>query len=217
MSIEFREWPKIHRLNREVIVTEKIDGTNACIIVSEDVPHGYGDHEVVDEGIVINLDRSGETWNPAYVAAQSRKRVISPENDNFGFARWVRENAEYLAKLLGFGYHYGEWYGSGIQRGYGLQNGEKRFMLFNVDRWANLPLVVPGLEVATVLWRGNFDTEAIANVVENLSFYGSFHVKDFENPEGVVVYHVAANTAFKVTCEKDEQHKGENRGYRKDF
>lgn len=225
MSIEFREWPKIHRLNREVIVTEKIDGTNACIIVdpldsaySEDCKYvsdlgaGKLDGGDNDPGIVVDLNGSR-----AVVAAQSRKRVISPGSDNFGFARWVRENAEQLANLLGYGYHFGEWYGSGVQRGYGLQNGEKRFMLFNVDRWANLPLVVPGLEVATVLWRGNFDTEAIANVVENLNFYGSFHVKDFDRPEGVVVYHVAANTAFKVTCEKDEQHKGENRGYRKDF
>ena len=33
---EFKEFQKIPRLYREVIVTEKIDGTNACVVVGED-------------------------------------------------------------------------------------------------------------------------------------------------------------------------------------
>ncbi len=32
--------------------------------------------------------------------------------------------------------YFGEWWGSGVQRGYGLQKGDKRFSLFNVSRWA---------------------------------------------------------------------------------
>jgi len=31
--MEFTEFPKIARLSREVIVTEKIDGTNGCIYI----------------------------------------------------------------------------------------------------------------------------------------------------------------------------------------
>lgn len=222
LEIEFREWPKIFRLNREIIVTEKIDGTNACIIVQPaDGSFAEGVKFVKEDGWpVLDVDADGTepgvlvdlSGSRAIVSAQSRKRVISPGKDNFGFARWVRENAEQLANLLGYGYHYGEWYGSGIQRGYGLQNGEKRFMLFNVDRWANLPLTVPGLEVATVMYRGPFRTPNIKHSVEELKTWGSKHVPGFKNPEGVVVYHTAANTAFKVTCEKDEQHKGEING-----
>jgi hypothetical protein len=227
-QLEFREWPKIFRLNREIIVTEKIDGTNACVIV-EPLIGSYTDNVkyiTEDDQPLLECDGTGKEpgivvdvqGQKAVVAAQSRKRIISPGSDNFGFAQWVRYNAEKLANLLGFGYHFGEWYGSGIQRGYGLQNGEKRFMLFNVDRWSALPLVVPGLEVATVLYRGNFDTNYVDMCVSKLKRDGSYHVKGFDNPEGVVVYHTAGNTSFKVTCEKDEQHKGETtRGYRKDF
>lgn len=34
-AMEFRAFPKMSRLTREVIVTEKIDGTNACIFIGE--------------------------------------------------------------------------------------------------------------------------------------------------------------------------------------
>ena len=34
--VEFKEWPKIPRgLGEQMTITEKIDGTNACIIVEE--------------------------------------------------------------------------------------------------------------------------------------------------------------------------------------
>lgn len=33
--MEFKEFPKIPRLNREFTITEKIDGTNGCIVVEE--------------------------------------------------------------------------------------------------------------------------------------------------------------------------------------
>jgi hypothetical protein len=102
---EFVPWPKIHRLFRDVIITEKIDGTNAAIGISDD----------------------GE------VHAQSRKRIITPADDNYGFAKWVHANAAVLAEHLGPGLHFGEWCGLGINRGYGLP--EKRFALFNAARW----------------------------------------------------------------------------------
>lgn len=103
---EFVGFPKIARLNREIVVTEKIDGTNAQV-------------EITEDGIV----RAG-----------SRNRYITPEGDNHGFAAWVRDNADDLRRL-GPGRHFGEWWGSGIQSGYGLPKGEKRFSLFNVSRW----------------------------------------------------------------------------------
>lgn len=106
VDIPFVEFPKIARFNREVIVTEKIDGTNAQILVND-----TGD-EVVGVG--------------------SRTRWISPKDDNHGFAGWVQKNKEELLRL-GPGSHFGEWWGAGIQRTYGLK--EKRFSLFNVSRW----------------------------------------------------------------------------------
>lgn len=44
MTIEFQPWPKIARLNREITITEKIDGTNAAVIITEEgeVPMHFG-------------------------------------------------------------------------------------------------------------------------------------------------------------------------------
>src|SRR5690606_23517611 len=69
------------------------------------------------------------------IYAGSRNRWLTPDKDNFGFARWVAERAEALIPVLGPGLHYGEWWGKGIQRGYGVEN--KRFSLFNTARWAD--------------------------------------------------------------------------------
>jgi hypothetical protein len=42
----------------------------------------------------------------------------------------------------------------------------------------------------------------------DLKCHGSVAAKGFMNPEGVIVYHVAANTSFKKTIEKDSEPKG---------
>jgi hypothetical protein len=183
---EFNPWPKIPRLYRDVVITEKIDGTNAAVVVTDD----------------------------GQVLAQSRKRFITPDDDNFGFARWVRENEADLAYTLGVGRHFGEWWGSGIQRGYGLGKGERRFSLFNTSRWgpdsetcADL-LGVEGLFCVPVLWSGSFSTYRVRSALADLSLDGSVASPGFDDPEGVIVFHTAANQMFKVTLENDEQPKG---------
>jgi hypothetical protein len=89
---DFLGFMKMDRYSREVIVTEKIDGTNAQILITEDGGFFTG----------------------------SRNRWITPENDNYGFSRWAHRNKDDLMEL-GVGRHFGEWWGYGIQRGYGLQ------------------------------------------------------------------------------------------------
>ena len=175
-EIEFQPWPKIARLNRDIIVTEKIDGTNAAVLILED----------------------------GRVAAQSRKRLITPEDDNFGFARWVSDNAGALVDILGPGRHFGEWWGSGIQRGYGLTNGEKRFSLFNTARYGEVDLAVDGLATTPVLYHGGFHQDPIEDALSRLAIDGSVASPGFMRPEGVVIYHIAANEMFKVTLENDE-------------
>ena len=96
-TIDFKEFPKMARWSREVIITEKIDGSNASIYIGE---------------------------NDEFLTG-SRTRWINPDDDNFGFSRWAHENKEELLKL-GSGIHFGEWWGCGIQRKYGLS--EKRFI-----------------------------------------------------------------------------------------
>ena len=124
--MEFEPWPSISRLNKDAIYTEKINGSNAAVVVAP-YTTDTDKSKAVD---VISID--GDLYA---VWAQSRKRFITPGDDNFGFALWVYNNAPELVKILGVGRHFGEWWGSGIQGGYGLPKGERRFSLFNVKRW----------------------------------------------------------------------------------
>ena len=183
--IDFVEFPKMPRLSREIVVTEKIDGTNAQVAVVE--LDGYS--------------APGSVWEGDGLAiyAGSRTRWITPEADNFGFAAWVRDNAEELAKL-GPGSHFGEWWGAGIQRRYGLS--DKRFSLFNVDRWGDERPAC--CSVVPVLYRGDFQTAAIEECLERLRNFGSSAAPGFMNPEGVVVFHLAGRVGFKKTLHKDE-------------
>jgi hypothetical protein len=166
----FQEFPKMARLSKDCLITEKIDGTNAQILVLED-------------------DR---------VIAGSRTRMITPQDDNFGFARWVHENQDEIRLKLGYGRHYGEWWGSGVQRRYGLD--EKRFSLFDADRW-ELQDLPAGVHVVPVMYRGEFTTEAVDECLARLKAEGSLAAPGFMQPEGVVVYHKAAGIGFKKTFE----------------
>lgn len=172
---DFVEFPKIARLSREVIITEKIDGTNAQVFVSED-----------------GEDRAG-----------SRNRWVTIKDDNYGFAAWVRDHEEEL-RALGAGRHFGEWWGSGIQRRYGLS--EKRFSLFNTSRWA---LERPSCcDVVPILYRGPFSTQVVDDAINDLRQNGSRASHGFMKPEGVIVFHIAGNVGFKKTLERDEEPKG---------
>ena len=206
-ALEFKAWPKIPRLNRGMVITEKIDGTNAAIHIVATTAKELADDLAVGifhEGMV-ELDDDVLF----IVGAQSRKRLITPEDDNFGFARWVRDNKQALALHLGEGIHYGEWWGSGIQRGYGLEKGTKRFSLFNVKRYADVYLPEIGLGLVPVLYEGQFSTDRVAGIVDSLEFSGSSAAPGFMNPEGVVVFLAAANSLFKVTIKGDEKPKGQ--------
>lgn len=177
--VEFQAWPKISRLydsRNGISVTEKIDGTNAAIHI--------------EDGQVVGV--------------QSRKRLISVDNDNFGFARWVEDRKDVLADKLGDGIHFGEFWGSGIQRTYGLQNGDKRFSLFNAVRWAgareHFDSLGIGLSVVPEVYRGGIENgldEAVQCALIRL-VNGSLAAPGFRYPEGVVVYFLDARTSYKV-------------------
>jgi len=181
----FVEFPSISRLSRDMIVTEKLDGTNARVHITED----------------------------GRVFAGSRSRWITPDDDNFGFARWVAEHEDALRAGLGAGSHFGEWWGLGIQRRYGLT--EKRFSLFNVGRWTSSNNVapkpdgdtrcieVPCCHVVPVICRWTFDTAKVDECLGVLERLGSAAALGFMKPEGVVVYHASSRTLFKKTIEKD--------------
>jgi len=175
--MEFTEFNKIPRLARECTITEKIDGTNASIYIGEDGAFLTG----------------------------SRTKWITPEEDNYGFAKWALSNKEELLKL-GVGHHFGEWWGNGIQRGYG--NPIKTFSLFNTKKWSNNPDLPNCCSVVPVIYQGLFDTGAIQSCIDDLKMNGSKAFPSYPKPEGVVIWHNAAQIYFKKTIEKDTEYKG---------
>lgn len=153
--------PKIARHYRDIVITEKIDGTNASILIN-------------DEGVF-----SG-----------SKSRLITPgkSTDNFGFASWVESHKDELSAVLGPGLHRGEWWGRSIQRGYGLS--ERYFSLFNVSKWRDLDLegqLPKNVTVVPMMYKGPNDDHAIQRMLEILRTHGSYAAPGFRNPEGTSI------------------------------
>jgi hypothetical protein len=194
--IDFKGFDKIARLSRGCTITEKIDGTNAQICI---VPIS-----VEQAGHPMLIDVWEENGVGMGMLAGSRTRWITPQDDNYGFARWAFVNAGQL-RNLGEGSHFGEWWGCGVQRGYGLK--EKRFSLFNTARWndTNPPPACCG--VVPVLYSGVFTSTAVDDALLALRDGGSRAAPGFMRPEGVVVYQSAGRCYFKKTIEKDEEPK----------
>jgi hypothetical protein len=179
MQPEFKEFPKMARFSRDIVISEKIDGMNTCIHFEEN-------------GDMFTGSRSG--W-------------ITIDADICGFAKWAQDNKVELSKL-GPGTHFGEWWGSGVRRSYDLVKGEKRFSLFNTRRWADELLRPSCCLLVPILWKGNFDEAISKNIIsltiEALKVGGSYASPGFMNPEGIVIFHEASNLCFKKTIEKDE-------------
>jgi hypothetical protein len=167
-----------------MVITEKIDGTNAAIVISEDGDFG----------------------------CQSRKRLITPDNDNMGFAAWAYERRSELIAFLGPGRHFGEWWGKGIQRGYGMDR--KVFSLFNSHRWgpqrASWELRPDGLDVVPTLFRGHFDLGTVESTKNELKHLGSQAAPGFMDPEGVIIWHPASGAKFKSTFDKFDREGGKS-------
>lgn len=193
--MEFKAYKKTPRVDKLTFtISEKIDGTNAVLYVHH--PH-FGE--------VLN-----GTEKPPFILAGSRSKWLlqepgKPNDDNHGFGRWVKDNEEELMKLPQ-GYHYGEWYGKGINRAYGLK--DRRFMLFNFNRYVKLkeenqlPSVV---ELETVL-ADNVSFEHLnqigAQVAARLIQGGSVHVPGFRSTEGIILRQAHSDIVHKHVWEK---------------
>ena len=202
---EFEAWPKIGRLRRDVIITEKLDGTNGQISIRAAEMDRFPDNDL-DAYVLVN-------GCAHYVRAGSRNKWIAPgKQDNAGFAGWVRENADVLVELLGEGRHYGEWWGQGIQRRYDMDH--KQFSLFNVGRWNHAMFTEYDTEIDVVptLYEGPFHTDSIQNVVDELERNGSVAAPGFMDPEGVIVFHTASRVSFKQTIKGDDAPKSVTEG-----
>jgi hypothetical protein len=215
---KFKPFPKMARLRRECIITEKIDGTNASIYIG---PYTSEDSNCIGIQYTENV--------PLGMWVGSRNRWITLANDNFGFAKWAYDHTAELFNL-GEGHHFGEWWGSGIQRNYGFKNGERFFSLFNAGRWVEHDKPTYAIsndnptapqkftehapaccKVVPILYKGIFDTEVADMDLSALRRFGRAAVDGFMNPEGIVVYHEAAGVGFKMTLDNDDQPKGQAR------
>lgn len=211
--MQFQPFPKIPRLFRDIVITEKLDGTNASILILEEPlsdgsPYGFDGN--------VEAFKKNRTWTDGsrHVFCGSRNRWITPAQDNYGFAAWVANNIEKLLNL-GHGHHFGEWWGQGIQRNYGLK--EKRFSLFNTHRWGRHGeegqqafFEKFGCYVVPVLHEGGFSFQerTIEDVLLYLKITGSLAAPGFMNPEGIIVYHKAGDHLYKVLLENDDKPKG---------
>lgn len=179
--IDFPAFPKIARLSRNVVITEKIDGTNASVFIRDDRAVFFG----------------------------SRTRWITLEDDNYGFARWGTDHIEDLLKL-GPGHHFGEWWGLGIQRNYSMTRKVFSLFNTALWRDpAVRPAccdVVPTLYEGPFEEHGVM--RGLKEALSLLKGSGSVAAPGFTSPEGVVVWHDAARVMFKKMLEKDEEPKG---------
>jgi hypothetical protein len=180
--MKFNEFPKIARLGKECVITEKIDGTNASVHIEED-------------GTMWCASRTRFLWN-------SKDGML--RDDNYGFAAWCIKNVDELKKF-GVGSHFGEWWGNGINRGYGIS--DKRWSLFNTAKWSDDNIRPACCSVVPILYTGIFDTNKFIETLEDLKIHGSYAVP-FMNPEGIVVYYPAGKFLLKRTF--DNKPKGIN-------
>ncbi len=177
MSIEFKEFPKIERINGVYMsITQKIHGTNAQVYIYQ------------DENNALQL------------LTGSRTRWITPENDNYGFASFVCSHKQEFIDKLGPGQHFGEWAGPGINSGEGLA--ERTFILFDFWKYPQERLLPPCTMVVPVLYKGGVDFSQIDLCMSALKEKGSLLVPGFMRPEGVVV--LFAKTRYKKVFQAEE-------------
>lgn len=198
-QIEFESFRKIPRLFKNTVtITEKIDGTNAQVFIQR---RDQVDPQVLDEGSSPFMCVIHDGIDYIMLAGSRTRWLGSGKDDNFGFGAWVSENRDELLKL-GPGRHYGEWWGAGIQRGYGLDH--KRFSLFNVHKWnnENKPScchVVPVIAVGSMADLAS----GVASASATLGLNGSLAAPGFKDPEGICLYFSEFGTYAKYTFDGD--------------
>jgi len=182
--MEFKSFEKITKFSGiAMTITQKIHGTNAQIRIYEEELPG---------------SRSGEKIIKCQ--ASSRTRDIFVGDDNFGFARYVKDNEAEIIEKLGLGTHFGEWAGPGINSGEGLK--EKTFVIFNHYRFPAERPLPPQCVVVPVLYHGPYDERIVAEAMMELKINGSKLAPGFMRPEGIVIE--VAGKKYKKVFEAEE-------------
>jgi hypothetical protein len=167
--MEFKAFPKIERIDKVGMqITQKIHGSNAAVHIYEEKIQFRDDYETVTR-----------------IQCQSRNRIITPEDDNYGFATFVNANKQEFIDKLGIGLHFGEWAGPGINSGEGLKT--KTFILFDFWKFPAERPLPPGCAVVPLLYQGKLDADKITETMEDLRVNGSKLMPGFMSVEGVVI------------------------------
>jgi len=186
--MEFKSFEKISKFSGiAMTITQKIHGSNAQILITEE-----GNCEVEPDKMQSGPDcklqhKDGIEVNGIryVVKAGSRSRWLTTLDDNFGFARYVKDNEVEIIEKLGLGTHFGEWAGPGINSGEGLS--EKKFVIFNHYRFPPERPLPPQMVVVPVIYHGPYDERIIAEAMTSLKIGGSLLSPGFMRPEGVVI------------------------------
>ncbi|MBE9119044.1 hypothetical protein IQ249_24455 [Lusitaniella coriacea LEGE 07157] len=166
--VQFQKWSSIellHNLCRSLELFEpkptityrakiKLDGTNAGVQIFPD----------------------------GKVAAQSRTQIITPENDNMGFANWVHQNIEFFSNLASSEHLivFGEWCGKGIQKRTAISKIDRKIFVIFALQYGGIDGQIATLEICP---------EKIQSFLANhpdifiLPFYGNSITLDFSDKE----------------------------------
>jgi hypothetical protein len=123
--------------------------------------------------------------------AQSRENIITPTQDNAGFAFFVEQNKEKFLKLIQLVCLkekvapseftisiYGEWCGGNIQKGVGISNLEKSFFIFGVK------ISKPEYPEFNAYWVDSSYLKSTENKIYNIEDYPTFEIDiDFNMPQ----------------------------------
>lgn len=174
--MEFKSFEKISKFTGiAMTITQKIHGTNAQIRIYE------------QDGVIK-------------CQASSRTRDIFVGDDNYGFARFVKDNEAEIIEKLGLGTHFGEWAGPGINSGEGLT--EKTFVLFNHYRFPPERPLPKQCVVVPVLYHGPYDERIVSEAMASLKIEGSRLAPGFMRPEGIVIE--VSGKKYKKVFEAEE-------------
>jgi hypothetical protein len=132
--------------------TVKLHGTNAGIVITND-----------------------NTW------FQSRSNIITLDNDNAGFVRFMQDKVDTLKSIFDFDrlnevQIFGEWCGKGIQKGVAISEVERMFVIFalkidnewkDMEEWKHT-LSFPDLRIFTITSFDTFSTTIDFNKPEEI-------------------------------------------------
>lgn len=132
----FLKWPSIGHLNSVVAAVNKVGEHPETVVTYRAKVKLHG----TNAGIRVFRD--------GRVLVQSRKRIITPDDDNHGFAAWVAAYAGVWQQIAGDKDSvtvFGEWFGQGVNQGDAVCTAkEKQFAVFAVVLNAETLVSDPG-------------------------------------------------------------------------